>query len=102
MLKIGFAEGVITPPGRVSLSGQYEIRVSEKPAEDILAVGMAVSTGRDNLFWAACDLCFIEEGLLDDVVALLKGIVCRGGTSCPDQLARALEAEMNAGKVVAP
>ena len=38
----------------------------------------------------------------EDVVALLKGIVCRGGTSCPDQLARALEAELNAGKVVAP
>ena len=39
---------------------------------------------------------------VEDVGALLKGIVCRGGTSCPDQLARALEAEMNAGKVVAP
>lgn len=39
---------------------------------------------------------------VEDVVALLKGIQCRGGTSCPDQLARALEAEMNAGKVVAP
>ena len=39
---------------------------------------------------------------VEEVVAVLKGIVCRGGTSCPDQLARALEAEMNAGKVVAP
>ena len=28
-----------------------------------------------------------------DVIALLKGIPCRNGTSCPDQLARALEAE---------
>lgn len=37
-----------------------------------------------------------------DVVALLKGIQCRGGTSCPDQLARALEAEMNTGTVVTP
>ena len=26
-----------------------------------------------------------------DVIAMLKGIPCRGGTSCPDQLARALE-----------
>ena len=26
-----------------------------------------------------------------DVIAMLKGIQCRGGTSCPDQLARALE-----------
>ena len=29
----------------------------------------------------------------DEVISLLKGIQCRGGTSCPDQLARALEAE---------
>lgn len=30
---------------------------------------------------------------VEDVIRLLKGTVCRGGTSCPDQLARALEAE---------
>ena len=30
---------------------------------------------------------------VEDVIALLKGIQCRNGTSCPDQLARALEAE---------
>lgn len=28
---------------------------------------------------------------VDDVIAMLKGIECRGNTSCPDQLARALE-----------
>lgn len=28
---------------------------------------------------------------IDDVIKLLKGIRCRGNTSCPDQLARALE-----------
>ena len=31
---------------------------------------------------------------VEDVVAMLKGIQCQGGTSCPDQLARALEREM--------
>ena len=30
---------------------------------------------------------------VEDVICLLKGIQCRNGTSCPDQLARALEAE---------
>ena len=30
---------------------------------------------------------------VDEVIKLLKGIPCRGGTSCPDQLARALEAD---------
>lgn len=28
---------------------------------------------------------------VDEAIARLKGIQCRGGTSCPDQLARALE-----------
>ena len=30
---------------------------------------------------------------IEDVIALLKGIRCRGETSCPDQLDRALEQE---------
>ena len=30
---------------------------------------------------------------VEDAIGLLKGIQCRNGTSCPDQLARALEAE---------
>ena len=29
---------------------------------------------------------------VDEAIARLKGIQCRGGTSCPDQLAKALEA----------
>ena len=28
---------------------------------------------------------------IDDVISTLKGIKCRGNTSCPDQLARGLE-----------
>lgn len=28
---------------------------------------------------------------IDEVISLLDGIQCRGGTSCPDQLARALK-----------
>ena len=36
---------------------------------------------------------------VEDVIALLKGIPCRNGTSCPDQLARALDAE-NASKAI--
>lgn len=34
---------------------------------------------------------------VEDVIAMLKGIACRNGTSCPDQLARALEAEISHG-----
>lgn len=37
-----------------------------------------------------------------DLVSALKGIQCRNGTSCPDQFARALEAELaRRGPVVA-
>ena len=31
---------------------------------------------------------------VNEVIPLLKGIVCRNGTSCPDQLAQALAAEL--------
>ena len=32
-----------------------------------------------------------EGRKVEDVIRLLRGIQCRNGTSCPDQLARALE-----------
>ena len=32
-----------------------------------------------------------EGRKIDEVIELLKGIRCRGGTSCPDQLSKALE-----------
>lgn len=32
----------------------------------------------------------VEGKKIDEVIALLKGINCRAGTSCPDQLATAL------------
>ena len=31
---------------------------------------------------------------VEELIPLLKGIQCRGGTSCPDQLAKALEVEL--------
>ena len=40
---------------------------------------------------------------VEEVIKLRKGIKCRGGTSCPDQLARALEADKAASAgIVAP
>ncbi|MDD4797678.1 MAG: TIGR03905 family TSCPD domain-containing protein [Eubacteriales bacterium] len=35
----------------------------------------------------------VEGRSVEEVVALLSGIQCHNGTSCPDQLARALRAE---------
>lgn len=40
----------------------------------------------------------LAEGMkIDDAIARLKGIQCRGGTSCPDQLALALMELKNKG-----
>ena len=37
-------------------------------------------------------ISILVEGMkIDDVIAKCKGIQCRAGTSCPDQLATALE-----------
>ena len=37
-------------------------------------------------------ISILAEGMkIDDVIAKCKGIQCRAGTSCPDQLATALE-----------
>ncbi len=33
----------------------------------------------------------VEGRDIDEVISLLEGIQCRGGTSCPDQLAKALK-----------
>lgn len=42
----------------------------------------------------------LVEGMsIDEVISRLKGIQCRNGTSCPDQLARALmEYKASAGE----
>lgn len=45
----------------------------------------------------------LAQGMkIDDVIARCKGIQCRGGTSCPDQLAHALggNAQIREGRVI--
>lgn len=48
-------------------------------------------------FWGGCrgntqGVARLCEGRdIDEVHDALKGVLCRGGTSCPDQLARAIE-----------
>lgn len=41
----------------------------------------------------------VQNRKIDEVIHLLKGIQCRNGTSCPDQLATALE-ELRAHQAV--
>ena len=51
------------------------------------------------LMYSTCTLVQAENRKVEEVISLLKGIPCRNGTSCPDQLARALDAE-NASKAI--
>ncbi|MBE6930884.1 MAG: hypothetical protein E7463_11435 [Ruminococcaceae bacterium] len=69
--QIGWGEGIITPSGYVSLCGQYHIRVSEKPKEDIRAIAVAMVNGDKRVFWAACDLCGIYDPLREEAVAAI-------------------------------
>lgn len=52
---------------------------------------------KDVIFAGGCNgntsgLSMLLKGMaVDDVISRLKGIACRGATSCPDQLANALE-----------
>lgn len=39
----------------------------------------------------------VEGKKAEEVVPLLKGIRCKQNTSCPDQLAKALEEQLNQG-----
>ena len=41
----------------------------------------------------------VEGRNIDDVISILKGVQCRMGTSCPDQLARALEEYKEKNKI---
>ena len=43
----------------------------------------------------------VEGKSINEIEKTLKGIRCKGDTSCPDQLARALESEI-AGKEIIP
>ena len=36
-----------------------------------------------------------ENRNIDEIISLLEGIKCRGGTSCPDQFAKALKKYKN-------
>ena len=62
-----------------------------------IEIEMGGDTVRSVRFIGGCTgntqgLSRLVEGMqADEVIRRLKGIQCRAGTSCPDQLARALE-----------
>ena len=70
---------------RGTCSSEIEIEINGDVIESVRFIGGC----RGNTTGVAA----LARGVkVDDAIARLKGIQCRNGTSCPDQLARALEA----------
>ena len=75
-----------TTKGTCSRKILFEITDDNKVHNVQFVGGNATATPRESLLWL--------EGMdADEVIKRLKGTDCNGrGTSCPDQLAKALEA----------
>ena len=66
-------------------SSRYDIEI-----EDNKIVSIAIQNGcRGNLQGISSLLKGMD---IDDVIARMEGIRCRGNTSCPDQISKALRA----------
>ena len=70
---------------RGTCSSEIELEINGDVIESVRFIGGC----RGNTTGVAA---LARGGKVDDAIARLKGIQCRNGTSCPDQLARALEA----------
>ena len=74
------------PLSRILFSG---IPGKYVPLKDTIRGFQAIINGEADAYPEAA---FFNVGTIDDVIAKLKGIECgRKGTSCPDQIAIALE-----------
>ena len=66
-LKIGFSQADITPRGKIALIGQYDIRTTREIFTPLQAVAMVIQSGGSSVYWAACDLLYITDTLIDAV-----------------------------------
>ena len=62
-MKIGFGQADITPKGgKVSLLGQFELRVTDKVNDPLYAVAMVIQTDHARTIWVSADTCEMFEG----------------------------------------
>ena len=66
-LRIGWAEGDLTPEGAVLIAGQFYARVSEGIADPITATALALDVGSDHAVMVSCDFVCIADALRDAV-----------------------------------
>lgn len=70
-LRIGWAQGDITPKRPVLISGQFHARVSEGVRDPITVTALALHRGEDHAVLVSCDVVGVPEALRDAVRALL-------------------------------
>jgi len=66
-LRIGWAEGDLTPEGAVLIAGQFYARVSEGVADPITATALVLDAGSDHVVMVSCDFVCIADALRDAV-----------------------------------
>lgn len=71
-LKLGWAEGDITPSQPVLIAGQFHARVSEGVLDPITSTALAIDAGGDQAVFVSCDLVAISDVLRDAVRARLE------------------------------
>lgn len=71
-LLVGWASTDITPVGKVSLCGQFHMRISDDVKDPVTATALCVSSGRESFIMVSCDLVFITEAMLEQCRRLLK------------------------------
>ena len=76
-LKIGWAEGDLTPERPVLIAGQFHARVSEGVADPITATALALDAGSDHAVMVGCDFVTIPDALRDAVRSRLPAM-CPG------------------------
>ena len=62
---IGWAEETLVPDKKISLAGQFFLRVSEYVESEITATAMAVEADGENMIMVSCDLTSIQPFLLE-------------------------------------
>lgn len=72
-LKIGWAEVEITPQRPVSISGSFELRISEGVSDPLFVTAWAIENGVEQAVFVSCDLVTIPDDLRDAVRSRLAG-----------------------------
>jgi len=71
-LRIGWAQGDITPLQPVLVAGQFHARVSEGVKDPLTVTALVLDSGQDHAVLVSCDLVGIPDELRDAVRALLS------------------------------